>query len=266
MSEDKAARGPDLEPSGPGSTAAWRGTQPSHDAPAVVDRRRRTRQIVLLVVVGVIAVAIVLFAVGFQFWRTNRSPGTSATPSADVASLNHRQTPQNGRPLILGDPHAPVTLTLYEDYHCPHCVDFEQKFGRTITDEQLAGIVKVELYPMSFIDSGSARAANAVACAAAGGFAATYDRGLFYNHTLAWNASQLVYLGKVTGAGSPPSTEFTACVEKDKYKDWVASINKAADANGITQTPTVLLNGKAVDVATLTPDSLKSQLETAAKK
>jgi hypothetical protein len=41
------------------------------------------------------------------------------------------------------------------------------------------------------------------------------------------------------------------------HADWVSSINAAADTNGVAQTPTMLINGKEVDIATLTPEALK---------
>jgi protein-disulfide isomerase len=43
-------------------------------------------------------------------------------------------------------------------------------------------------------------------------------------------------------------------------------MNAAADQNGVTQTPTMLINGKNVDLASLTPDSLKAMITNAAQK
>jgi protein-disulfide isomerase len=53
---------------------------------------------------------------------------------------------------------------------------------------------------------------------------------------------------------------FKTCVTSKAQADWVASINAAADKNGVAQTPTMLINGKAVDIASLTPEALKAMI------
>ena len=117
---------------------------------------------------------------------------------------------------------------MYEDFHCPHCAEFEEEFGPTLTEPSEAGRSRIELYPMSFIDEGSTAAANAMACAAEAGFGPTYYLGLFANHTLDWNDGQLIDLaGKVGGNGDPA---FTDLRERTQHAGWVDSINAAADA------------------------------------
>ena len=37
------------------------------------------------------------------------------------------------------------------------------------------------------------------------------------------------------------------------HADWVSSINAAAEKNGVAQTPTMLINGKPVDIANSDP-------------
>jgi len=127
--------------------------------------RRRDQRILISVVVAFLVV-VVAGGITFQAWRTSRSP--SAAPSATAAASPVMIT--NGRPIPLGSADAPVTITLYEDFHCPHCADFEEEFGPTITQAQESGEARVELYPMAFIDEGSITAANAMACAAEAGF------------------------------------------------------------------------------------------------
>jgi hypothetical protein len=43
-------------------------------------------------------------------------------------------------------------------------------------------------------------------------------------------------------------------------------MNAAADQNNVAQTPTMLINGKNVDIASLTPESLKAMITEAARK
>jgi len=221
---------------------------------------RKRDQRILLSVVAAFVVVVVAGGILFQGWRTSRSP--SATPSASASASPVAIT--NGRPIPLGSAAAPVTITLYEDFHCPHCGQFEEQFGPTITQAQESGAARVELYPMSFIDEGSVTAANAMACAAEAGFGQAYYLGLFANQNLQWSDPQLIELASKVG-GSPSET-FKTCVNRRAHADWVTSINAAADTNGVQQTPTMLINGKEVDIATLTPDSLKAMITDAAPK
>jgi len=221
-------------------------------------RRRRERRL-LAILAGVLVVLIVGGGILLQAWRTSRAPSTApsaagtATPVAIV----------NGQPIRLGKPDAPAKITLYEDFHCPHCADFEAEFGPTISAAQDKGQALVELYPMSFIDAGSATAANAMACAAEAGFGQAYYQGLFANHTLQWSEDQLVALAdKITGNKTPAG--FSDCVRKNTHRAWVQSINDAAVAAGVNQTPTMFLGGKLVDIAGLTVDKLNALIAAAA--
>ena len=222
--------------------------------------RRRDQRILISIVVAFLVV-VVAGGIVFQAWRTNRSP--SAAPSATVSASPVTIT--NGRPIPLGSADAPVTITLYEDFHCPHCADFEEQFGPTITQAQDAGAARVELYPMAFIDEGSVTAANAMTCAAEAGFGQAFYLGLFANHTLQWSDPQLIDLATKV-AGSPPSEAFQTCVKRRAHADFVTSMNAAADQNNVAQTPTMLINDKNVDIASLTPESLKAMITEAAQK
>ena len=222
--------------------------------------RKRDQRILISVVVAFV-VLVVAGGIVFQAWRTSRAP--SAAPPATVSASPVTIT--NGRPIPLGSADAPVTITLYEDFHCPHCADFEEQFGPTISQAQESGAARVELYPMAFIDEGSVTAANAMACAAEAGFGQAYYLGLFANHTLQWSDPQLIDLAAKV-AGSPPSDAFKTCVMRRAHADWVTSMNAAADQNGVQQTPTMLINGKNVEIESLTPDALKTMISNAGQK
>jgi protein-disulfide isomerase len=219
-------------------------------------RRRERRQQV------VVALALVLVLVGgglgYQLYRTSRSP--SAVPRAAAATL----TPVpvvTGQPLLLGAADAPVKVRLYEDFHCEHCVDFEERLGETLNREQDAGRVVIELYPMSFIDEGSGPAANAMACAAEAGFGRDYYSGLFANATLSWNDDQLIELADQVTPSAPGS--FRSCVTTKAHQPWVDSINAAANASDVHSTPTVFVAGAPVEPS-VTPAELTALIDRAA--
>ena len=221
---------------------------------------RKRDQRILIAVIAAFVLVVVAGGIGLQAWRTSRSPSavSSTSASASPATIN------NGQPIVLGSAEAPTTITLYEDFHCPHCAEFEEQFGPIITQAQESGAARLELYPMSFIDEGSAAAANAMACAAEAGFGQPFYLGLFANHTLRWSDEQLLDLAAKVGRS--PSEAFKTCVTTNAHADWVSSINAAADKNGVVQTPTLLINGKTVDIANLTPDALKAMITSASQR
>ena len=236
--------------------AVRRGPEAARVAAEQAARRRREQKILLAAVVALV-VLVVGGGMGLQAWRSGRAPSTGPVPAvADVP-----QTVADGQPLRFGPAAAPATVTLYEDYHCPHCADFEEEFGDVLSRAQTTGQARVDLYPMSFIDAGSAAAANAAACAAEAGFGQAYHLGLFANPTLEWSDRQLVDLaGEV---GGQPGGAFSTCVTTRAKSSWVTSVNTAADANGVEGTPTLFLDGAPVPVEGLTPEKLQTMIETA---
>ena len=221
--------------------------------------RQRDQRILIAVIVGFVLLAVAA-GIGFQAWRTNRSP--SVAPSSSVSASPVTIT--NGQPIVLGPSQAPATITLYEDFHCPHCAEFEQQFGPVITRAQHSGAARVELYPMAFIDDGSAAAANAMACAAEAGFGQNYYLGLFANHTLQWSDEQLIELAAKVGGS--PTAAFQTCVTSKAHAGWVSSIGAAAEQNGVSATPTMFINGELVDITKLTPEALQTMVTSAAQK
>jgi protein-disulfide isomerase len=221
--------------------------------------RKRDQRILMAVILGFVLV-VVAAGIGFQAWRTSRSPSVAPSSSAPASPV----TITNGQPIVLGPSQGTATITLYEDFHCPHCAEFEEQFGPVITQAQQSGAARVELYPMAFIDDGSVAAANAMGCAAEAGFGQNYYLGLFANHTLQWSDEQLIELAAKVGGS--PTAAFQTCVTSKAHASWVSSIGAVAERNGVTVTPTMLINGEPVDLTELTPEALQTMITSAAQK
>jgi protein-disulfide isomerase len=218
----------------------------------------RSRQRLILGVLLGVVVLLLIGAVAVFSWRnSHRDPEPpAAQPTFAAVTL------ADGRPILLGKPDAPVTLTLFEDFGCPHCADFEESFGPTITDLQRSGTVKVELYPMSFVTDRSPALANAMACAATEGFGQGYYAGLFANYGLKWTDEQLIRLGTVVAR---PSADFAGCVRSEQHRSWVDSITRAATQQKVKETPTVIINGERQSdkVLTWSPEQFRSRIDAA---
>ena len=215
-------------------------------------------QKVLLAILAAFVAVVVGVGLGAQAWRTGRAPTVAATGAASSAPVRIVE----GQPIPLGSADAPVALRLYSDFHCPHCAEFEERYGAVLNDALARGSARIDLYPMAFIDQGSAAAANAMACAAEDGFGWAYYAGLFANRTLRWSDDQLLELAGLVGASATP--RFRQCVTGRPYADWVASINTVADEQGVTVTPTLFLDDRPMDLPTLTPETLAAMIADAA--
>ena len=215
--------------------------------------RRRERWILVAVLVGLVAV-VVGGGIGFQAWRTGRGPDLVAVaePSSPPVSLT------TGQPVTYGAADAPKVVTVFADFHCPHCAEFDEAYGPVLDAARRAGRIRLEIYPMAFIDAGSIAAANAFGCAAEAGFAPGYYAGLFGNPVLRWSDAQLLALPAAVGATATPA--FESCVTGRAHAGWVDSINAAAEQRGVSATPTVLVDGAVVDVSKLTPDDLAGMI------
>ena len=217
--------------------------------------RRRERWILLGVLADVVVV-VVAGGIGLQAWRTGRPPAAVPVPQVSASAV----TITAGRPVVFGEASAPVVVTVFSDFHCPHCAEFDEQYSSVLDQAGRSGRARIEIYPMAFIDEGSTAAANAFACAAEAGFGPAYYTGLFANRSLAWNDDQLIALAGAVGATASP--EFTSCVTGRAHAGWVDSINAAAAQQGVTGTPTLFVDGAQVDVTTLTPDSLAAMINS----
>ena len=180
-------------------------------------------------------------------------------------------------PITEGQAKAPVTLSIYEDFRCPGCAQFEQGFKDTINDLREAGKVKVDYHLVAIVDrkdgsDGSTNAANAAACAKdAGRFTAFHDE-LFAHQpaegddTFADKQNLLQLAGKIEGLNT---ATFRDCVTEGTHDTWVSRSTKAFGSSGYDATPTLLMNGENLSAdrgAPFTPETLVSKVEEAARK
>ncbi|MEU1282542.1 thioredoxin domain-containing protein [Streptomyces sp. NPDC005805] len=211
------------------------------------ERRRRTL-IVAAAVVGVLGLAAVVGLVAANAGKDD-GPSEAGPLSAPSGVQGEEQLA-----IPVGASDAPSTLTVWEDFRCPACAQFENALRSTIHDLVESGQIKVEYHLATIIDgnmggTGSLRAANAAACAQDAGKFAEYHDVLFMNQppepddAFADNAELIELAGKVDGLVTPA---FRTCVEDGTHDSWVEKSNTAFQNGGFRGTPTVLLNGESV--------------------
>lgn len=214
-----------------------------------------TRNIVIGMVVLVVAVGIAFSLLG------NKSNGGAAVPSSVSKSDGYGivfNANLTGKPVV----------DLWEDFQCPICSRFESTNGaymQTLITEKRA---KVIFHLLSFIGPESILAANAAACAADEGKFLQFHSYL-YGHQSAtensglWSNSGLLSAGAAVGL---TSSTFKSCVSDAKYGEWVTNVANDGATKKIDSTPTIFVNGKAIDRNTQYFDPLAFSAAVEGKK
>ncbi|WP_405741029.1 thioredoxin domain-containing protein [Streptomyces sp. NBC_01525] len=208
-------------------------------------RARRNRQ---AIVAGAV-VLVLAVAGGIAVWASHSGGDEeSAKPLAVPKGARGGDKPA----VPVGAPGAPSTLTVWEDFRCPACQQFETGFRPVIHELEDAGHLKSEYHLVTIIDgngggTGSLNAANAALCAQHAGHFRAYHDVLYSNQppeqqdAFADKKKLIQLAGKVPGLAGDA---FTHCVESGTYNDFVRRSNDAFTKSGFRGTPTVLLNGK----------------------
>ena len=197
----------------------------------------------------VAAVVVVAVAVGAVLLLT-RSRTQDVAPTYTATASGAVVTAGSG----------PVQIDVYEDYLCPNCERFEERYGDELTRALNENRVTVRWHATSILDRAttppgySTRAADAALCAAQAGIFPAYNAKLYDEQPAEGSAGlsddQLVAFGTELGAQG----DFAACVRGTTHDAAIAAETEAAAAtpalltNGNFGTPTVAVNGTKVDL------------------
>lgn len=194
-----------------------------------------TRNLVIAVVVGVVAIMLVPTLISKQSNTTAAIPAISSVEDGYGLVFNKELT---GVPFI----------EIYEDFQCPSCQRFESINGEFIKDLIDTKKAKVAFHTLSFLGEESQLAANAAACAADEGKYLDFHRTLYANQPAensgAWSTQYFSTIGLGLGISGE---KFEKCVQKQEYMGWVSSVADEGAKRNINSTPTVFINGKEID-------------------
>lgn len=202
--------------------------------------RRRTQMIIAVVVVAVAVVAILVL-----LSRPGADPAVAVDSSYDGLTQEVLRD-ELGIGLAIGDPDAPVTLTEYSDFSCPHCADLSVTIHKLIDDYVRDGQLRIVYKPVAFVyPPYSTLAAQAAICAADQGQGwemADQIWGL-YNNTGPGAYTQQQFVTAAGNIGLDTST-FRTCFSSGATSQAVQGVIDEAQSLGISGTPTVYLNGE----------------------
>ena len=173
-----------------------------------------------------------------------------------------------------GRPQGAPVLDLYEDFQCPVCKRFEALFGEQLTTLADEGKVKLVVHPLSFLDDNlgndsSNRAANAAACAADQGKYLEFHAATFAGQPVregdGYTDADLKGFAQTAGLTGAALDTWQKCYDDRAHNQWVESVQTQSEKDEVNGTPTVRLDGKDLDLGTLTPESLNAAVQAASQ-
>jgi protein-disulfide isomerase len=187
---------------------------------------------------------------------------TQLKPVGDITIPEREKATQTSE-LTMGSPDAKVKVTEFADFQCPACGAYWTSLEPKIISEYVnTGKVSFTFSPFSFLGNyakdktwdESVKAAEAAFCANDQGKFWEYRDILFANqngeNAGAFTRERLLAFGKKIGLNS---SKFRTCLDSDKYKVKITEANDFASAQGVTYTPSFIVNGKLVNKGELIP-------------
>lgn len=250
----------------------------------VVDPRQSERRRSLMIKIGT-ALVLIVVAVAVGVWAVNSGDGSSSsdeavpdpTPIAELGDKVPTVATESGALRVTSAPadsQPPATLSIYEDFQCPACQQFEATHGEAISSLYENPNVVVEYTQVTMLDRGgqsdfSARTTNASMCVAENTATdgdwmpwITFHNSLYeYLNTnnvsrSGPSNSRLIELANEAGA-----TDVTECIENQDFGQWIDRKSNETQQNPAFQgTPTVMLNGAPINWQATSPEDLVNQV------
>lgn len=219
------------------------------------------------ILIGV--VVVILLAAGVFGYVLLSKPSTpeALTPLADVKPIAAPVQVQSDATVLVGKDTAKVTVDVFEDFLCPICGTFEEKYGPQLRTQVEAGTIKVRYHVLPLLvrlsdpEGYSRDSANAAICAADAGKFSEYHDTLFAKQPeengAGYTKDQLKQLGADLGI---TGDTFKSCVDSGKYHQAIEADLDKADATphlqvdrsngtkGFRGTPAVAVGDKLISL------------------
>jgi protein-disulfide isomerase len=224
-----------------------------------------------IVVATIVVVVAIIAVVGGVVWSQNQKEAATGTSTAVPAGASMGK----GYPAFADVTAAAgvPTVDLYEDFQCPICAQFEAALGSTMQGLAQEGKLKLNYHVLNFLDDktgakNSTPAANGAFCAAADGKFQEFHNAIFASQVAEGKDVTDAELGAwaaTAGITGDALTTWKKCVADDTYTRYVTSVNEAAfKIPSFQGTPTVMINGKVVELNTIaTPELLTQAIQNA---
>ncbi len=228
---------PKNQPNPPGNRRAQLQQQREQEA-----RERKVRNIITFSILGVAVLAIVGVVVGVALTAAKPPVSDNDATTGDYS-------------VVVGKADAPVTLTIFQDFMCPYCGDFERANRADLEALVADGTAKIAFHTLNFQDGNSAgskystRSANAFVAVAK----AEPDKLMAFNAALYDNQPQegtpglsdaeIADRARQAGVSETVIATFAQLHNADFVNKATAQALDQSREDSITGTPTIRING-----------------------
>jgi protein-disulfide isomerase len=234
-------------------------------------RRLRTLGISGIIVAGLAVVAVVVLVIANSAQPAGPGPRNTASDgvlltgsNGRIVPVETRAVPDGGTPTPTEQDGSKTAITIYADYMCPYCNQFETAQMPRIRQWVEDGTATLELHPLGLLDRVSLGSRYSTRSAAAAACVADHDPNAFlafnsslYEHqpsesTRGLTNDELASLARDAGATDP---SVARCITGQDFAGWVAdATNRATNGpvpnsslDAITSTPTIIVDGEQYD-------------------
>lgn len=217
------------------------------------------------IITGISVLVVIAITLTVIFINQSNKPGEQATIAPQGVANDGYVVTTTGLDITLPQQKVNTTLeastydsttnnlSIYLDYSCTHCADFEQaNFDQAEQWLQEGTIDSLTLHPVAFLTPYSANAANALACVAQNDPTNILNAHKTLMNNWDQGLSNKEILPLLEEAGVNQTDAFTNCVKASTYADFVTQSTERARSGPIPNssieniqgTPTILLNGQ----------------------
>lgn len=208
-------------------------------------KERRRRSLIVTGVVAAVLVLVLAVATALISSKDDTTDTPTGTPAGAIAGLA----------VPAGKASAPVKVTVYEDFICPYCGQFEAAGRTAFAQDIAAGKVQFQYHVLDFLDDHSTtdystRAANALAVVldTSGPTVAKRFHDLVFENQPeeggpGLSDARLVALAVQAGA---TGSKVQPGIDGLDFKPWVARVTDQASKDKVVGTPTVKVDGRQI--------------------
>src|ERR1700730_7957963 len=217
---------------------------------------RSMRRYLPFVIVG--AVALLTLGSAPMLYRAKQLPVLTLTKNHLASGMDDAKSIH-----VLGNPDAPVTLEEFGDFQCPPCGILSGPINQLEQDYHPRLRVIFRHFPLTMHRHAREAALASEAAGQQGRFWQMHD--VLYREHAAWSKAADVRPLFDTYAGTLGLNidRFNKDMESDEVKRRVDADQQQGTALGVTITPTLFVNDRALPNASLSPASLHAAVEAA---
>ncbi|MCF4137870.1 DsbA family protein [Streptomyces sp. Tue 6430] len=219
-------------------------------------RAKVKRQVV--VACSVVAVLAVAGGIGYAVVQNNKPTYWEEAEDKPLVKPANT-TGANGTTVVMGKSTAEKTLVMYEDPRCPVCAQFEQTVGPKLKSDYDAGKFKLQFVGATFLDNGLSGEGSKNALSALGAALDVSPEAFLEYKTALYSAKwhpeesddkfkDDSYLIKAadTVSALKGNAAFQKAVKDGTYDRWALEMSETFDKSGVSGTPTLKMDGKAL--------------------